>query len=85
MILPFERVKNGHGAVLAMESQHTGKDVWEASIHGSENLMKNRVWSGTTNTRFLTHASQHRKPFTEIQEVQAYIAIKIPNKCSWVT
>ena len=56
-IVSFVGAKNGRGAVLAMKSQHAGKDAWEANIHRSEDFTKNQVWSGTTNTCFLAHAS----------------------------
>ena len=68
-----------------MESQYVRKDVWEVNICGFEDFMKNQVWSGTTNTHFLAHASQHRKPFTNLQEAQAYVAAEIPNERSRVT
>mmetsp|Transcript_26475 Transcript_26475/g.46006 ORF Transcript_26475/g.46006 Transcript_26475/m.46006 type:complete len:237 (-) Transcript_26475:581-1291(-) len=47
--------------------------------------MKNQAWSGTTNTHFLDHASQHRKSFTELQEGHVHVAAEIPNERSRVT
>ena len=80
MIVPFARTKNCRCAVLAMESQHAGKDVWEDNICIAEDLLKDRLWSRTTNTRFLAHAPQHQKSFTELQEVQTYIAVEVPDQ-----
>ncbi len=49
-IAPFHRVRDGHGALPALQSQHAGKAVYDQLVKDSENILKNRIWNGTSAT-----------------------------------
>ena len=38
-IKPFQRTKDGHGALLALTNQYAGKDKWEAEIRKQDDLL----------------------------------------------
>ena len=45
-IKPFQRTKNGRGALQALTNQYTGNDKWEAEIRRQDDLLHTRVWKG---------------------------------------
>jgi hypothetical protein len=45
-IKPYQRMKNGRDAWLALSNQYAGKDEWEAEIKRHEQLMHTRTWKG---------------------------------------
>ncbi len=48
-VTPFLCAQNGRGALLALQSQHAGKAIYDQLVKEAENVLKNRQWSGTTS------------------------------------
>ena len=48
-IKPFQRSKNGPGALLALTNQYAGNDKWEAEVHKQDDLLHTCAWKGQSN------------------------------------
>ena len=59
----FQRRKDGQGAWMAMKSQYTGQDKWEAEIKKQEQLIHTRVWKGQSNFSLEMLITQHQNVF----------------------
>ena len=84
-ITAFRCTKNGRGAYLAYQSQHAGRNVWEAMIKRSEFFMQNTQWTGNTSIKFIAHSSKHRQSYIEMTEASKHVAVECPNEHSRVT
>jgi hypothetical protein len=49
-IKPFQKMKNGRDAWLALSNQYAGEDKWEAKIKRHEQLLHTRQWKGKSNS-----------------------------------
>ncbi len=45
-IAPFCCAQDGHGALLALQSQHAGKAIYDQLVKDAENILENRTWLG---------------------------------------
>ena len=70
--------------MFALLLHHAGKYVWETIIQESEDFMKLRKWSGTTNVKLLQHTTKHRKLYIYLTEMSTYIHLECPNEHSQV-
>jgi hypothetical protein len=59
-IAPFCKTRNGHGAMLALKTQHAGKDIWDRLVKEAEHTLSTRAWSGTTPITLSQHMGMHR-------------------------
>jgi hypothetical protein len=48
-IKPFQRRKDGRGALLALLGQYAGNDKWEAELKIQEAVLHTRTWEGQSN------------------------------------
>ncbi len=58
-IAPFRCAWDGHGALLALQSQHAGKAIYDQFLKEAKNVLKNRQWSGTTSATLSRHMGLH--------------------------
>ncbi len=84
-IAPFCHAQNGGGALLALQSQHAGKAIYDQVVKEAENVPKNRQWSGTTSATLSQHMGLHWKAFITLSECAEHIPIEVPNNCAHVT
>ncbi len=84
-IAPFHHARNRHGALLALQSQHAGKAIYDQLVKEAENLLKNRQWFGTTSATLSQHIGLHRKAFITLSECAEHIPIEVPNDRARVT
>ena len=79
-IAPFRRQRDGRGALLALKSQHAGKAIYDQLVKEAENVLKNRLWSGTTSITLQQHMGLHRKAFITLSECAEQIPVDVPNE-----
>ncbi len=84
-IAPFCQGRDGWGALLALQSQHAGKAIYDPLVKDAENILKNRTWSGTTSVTLSQHMGLHRKAFITLTECAEHIPVEIPNDRAQVT
>ena len=84
-IVQFRRTRDGREAFLAMIGQHAGKDVWETMIRNSEEFVKTRKWTGTTNVTLASHMAKHRSSHISLTEAAEHIPVETPNERTRVT
>ena len=83
-IKPFQRTKNGRGALLALTNQYAGNDKWEAEIHKQDDLLHTQVWKGQSNFPLEGFITQHRNAFMSMQQCAEHIAYQLPNELTRV-
>ena len=83
-IKPFQRTKNGCGALQALTNQYAGNDKWEAEIRKQDDLLHTRVWKGQSNFPLEGFIAQHRNAFVSMQQCAEHIAYQLPNKLTRV-
>ena len=83
-IKPFQRTKNGRGALQALTNQYAGNDKWEAEIRKQDDLLHTRVWKGQSNFPLEGFIGQHRNTFVSMQQCAEHIAYQLPNKLTRV-
>ena len=83
-IKPFQRTKNGHGALLALTNPYAGNDKWEAEIRKQDDLLHTRVWKGQSNFPLEGFIAQHRNAFVSMQQCAEHIAYQLPKKLTRV-
>jgi hypothetical protein len=84
-IAPHHCARDGHGALLGLQSQHTGKAIYDQLVKEAENVLKNQQWSGTTSATLSQHMGLHWKAFITLSECAEHIPIEVPNDCARVT
>jgi hypothetical protein len=84
-IAPFRRKWDGRGALIALQSQHAGKAIYDQLMKEVENVLKNRQWSGTTSMTLSQHIGLHWKTFITLSECAEHIPVEVPNDCARVT
>ncbi len=83
-IAPFCCARDGHGALLALQSQHAGKAIYDQLVKEAENVLKNQQWSGTTSANLSQHMGLHQKAFISLSECAEHIPVEVPNDCARV-
>jgi hypothetical protein len=78
-ITPFRRKRDGRGASLALQSQHAGKAIYDQLVKDAENVLKNRMWSGTTSVTLIQHMGLHWKVYITLTECAEHIPVKNTN------
>ena len=81
---PFQRTKNGRGALQALTNQYAGNDKWEAEIRKQDDLLHTRVWKGQSNFPLEGFIAQHRNAFVSMQQCAEHIAYQLPNELTRV-
>ncbi len=84
-IAPFHKTQNGHGAMLALKSQHAGKAIWDHLVKEAKHTLSNKVWSGNTPTTLAQHMGMHRHAWITLTECAKHIPVDVPNYCARVT
>ena len=79
-IKPFQRSKNGCGALLALTNQYAGNDKWEAEICKQNDLLHTCVWKGQLNFPLEGFIAQHCNAFISMQQCAEHIAYQLPNE-----
>jgi len=77
---PFQRTRNGRGALLVLETHNTGNLKWDEVIRQAKQAVLNTPWDGN-NTRYLIdlHVDIHRSSFNEMTRAEDFIAHEPPN------
>ncbi len=70
---------------MALQSQHAGKAIYDQLVKDAENILKNRMWSGTTLVTLSQHMGLHHKAYITLTECAEHIPVEIPNDRSRVT
>ena len=83
-IKPFQRTKNGQGALLALTNQYTGNDKWEAEIHKQDDLLHTRVWKGQSDFPLEGFIAQHCNAFVSMQQCAEHITYQLSNELTRV-
>ena len=83
-IKPFQKTKNGPGALLALTNQYAGNDKWEAEIRKQNDLLHTCVWKGQSNFPLEDFIAQHCNAFMSLQPFAEHIAYQLPNELTRV-
>jgi hypothetical protein len=78
-IAPFCCGQDGCGALLALQSQHAGKAIYDQLVRDAENILKNRMWLGTTLVTLPQHMGLHCKAYITLTECAEHISMEILN------
>ncbi len=78
-IAPFRHGQDGCGALLALQSQHAGKAIYDQLVKDAENILKNRTWSRTTSITLPQYMGLHHKAYITLTECAEHIPVEIPN------
>ncbi len=84
-IAPICRAQDGRGALLALQSQHAGKAIYDQLVKDAENILKNSTWLGTTLVTLSQHLGLHHKVYITLTECAEHIPVEIPNDWARVT
>jgi hypothetical protein len=84
-IAPFCKTRNGHGAMLALKSQHASKAIWDRRVKEAEHTLSNKVWSGNTPTTVAQHMGMHRHAWITLTECAKHIPVDVSNDRARVT
>ena len=79
-IKPFQRSKNGHGALLALTNQYAGNDKWEVEIRKQDDLLHTCMWKGQSNFPLEGFIAQHCNAFISMQQCAKHIVYQLPNE-----
>ena len=79
-IKPFQRMKNGRGALQALTTQYAGDDKREAEIRKQDDLLHTRVWKGQSDFPLEGFIAQHCNTFVQMQQCAEHIAYQLPNE-----
>jgi hypothetical protein len=85
MIAPFCKTQNGHGAMLALKSEHAGKAFWDCLVKEAKHTLSNKVWSGNTPMTLAQHMGMHCHAWITLTECAEHIPVDVPNDCARVT
>ena len=77
-IASFCRKQDGRVALIALQSQYAGKDIYDQLIKEAEEVLKNRQWSGTTSATLLQHLGLHRKAYITLTKCAEHIPVEFP-------
>ena len=83
-IKPFQRAKDGRGAMRAIKSQYAGNDKWEAEIKKHEQLLHTREWKGQSHFTLDKFIAQHRNAYVSMQAASEHVTYQLPNEHSRV-
>ena len=79
-IKPFQRGKDGRGAWLALTSQYTGNDKWEAKLKRQDDLLHQHQWKGQNTFPLEGFIGQHHNAFVSMQQCAEHVSYQHPNK-----
>ena len=79
-IAPFCKDCNGHGAFMAIQAQHAGKDVWDKLHKEAESTLQTLKWLGTANVTLAQHMGKHRQAFITLTECAEHTPVDVPNE-----
>ena len=60
-IVQFRKAQDGRSAYFSLVSQHASDDVWQETISGADDYLKNGTLSGTNSIPLSSHIYKHRK------------------------
>ncbi len=84
-ISPFRCGQDGRSALLALQSQHAGRAIYDQLVKDAEHILMNRTWSGTTSVALPQHMGLHCKAYITLTECAKPIPVEIPNDWAQVT
>ena len=77
---PFQRTRDGRGALLALEVQNLGNSKWDNVIKKAEQMVLNFPWNGTNNRYTLDrHINSHRSAHNNMVRAGEYTNYESPN------
>ena len=78
---PFQRTRDGRGALLALELHNMGTSKYDTIVSKAENTVLNTKWNGR-NSRFTLarHIAAHRNAQNEMMQCQDAIGYQAPNE-----
>ena len=79
-IKPFQRAKNGRGALESLRRQYAGVDKWETELKRQDDLLHTRVWKGQSNFSLEKFVQQHRNAYVSMQQCAEHVAFQLPNE-----
>ena len=82
---PFQRLKDGRGALQSIRNQYAGKDKWEAELRKQEEIMHQRTWKGHGNYSLEKFVALHRNAFVQMQLCAQHVEYQLPLEYTRVT
>jgi hypothetical protein len=77
-IKPYQRSKDGRGALFSIRNQYAGRDKWEAELKKQDNLIHNRVWKGQSNYSLEKFIAHHRNAFVSMEHCAQHVSFQLP-------
>ena len=79
-IAPYSRMKDGRATWLALTSQYTGEDKWQAELTKAAQFCQTAIWKGQSNFSLQSFITQHRNAFVTIKAAAQHISYQVPNE-----
>jgi hypothetical protein len=79
-INPFKRKQDGMGAWRSLNSQHAGKDRWDAEVKRETTFLTTQVWKGNGNITLAKHSNKHRNAFISLETCAIHVDYQLPNE-----
>lgn len=84
-ILPFQRSKDGRGAMKALIGQYAGEDKWQAEINKQTDIIQTRVWKGQSNFPLEKFCQLHRSAYIALVAAAQHVDYQLPTGHTRVT
>jgi hypothetical protein len=78
-IKPYQRSKDGRGALFSIRNQYAGRDKWEAELKKQDELIHNHVWKGQSNYSVEKFIAHHRNAFVAMEQCTQHVSFQLPN------
>jgi hypothetical protein len=79
-IKPFQRLKDGRGAFMALTNQYAGQDKWESELKKQDDLLHTHIWKGQSNYSLEKFVQHHRTAFVSMQSCAQYVEYQLPTE-----
>ena len=82
---PFNKIRDGRGALAALELHHMGNSKWESIVSESESKVLTLKWNGNNSRYTLArHISSHISAQNDMVRAEDHIGYQTPNGYTWV-
>ena len=77
-ISSFQRVKDGHGALVALKAQFSGAAHWDKEVKVHDAVLRDRVFNGRSGTTMHKFVAAHHAAFHGLQKCTNHVTCTGP-------
>jgi len=79
-IKPFQRLRNGRAAYMAIINQYAGADKWTLEITKFDSLLHNDKWKGTGSYTLERFCASHRNAMEQLRLASNHVPYQLPEE-----